>query len=79
MLDAKGLLIDVESLPSVFESLMGDNDISGEAIEVLPGKDGHRIKEWPKFTNDKCRESVEVVVQRAADRAKAALAAKEGQ
>ena len=76
MLETKGLLIDVESMPNVFKFLMGNNDISGEAIEVLPGDGGYRVKEWPEFTNEKCRESVEIVIQRATDAAQAASKAR---
>lgn len=63
--DAKGLLITVESLVESFESLLGTNDTSGEAIEILPGNGGHRIKECPEYTNEKCRESVELTLDRA--------------
>ncbi|CAK7200310.1 hypothetical protein SEUCBS139899_003001 [Sporothrix eucalyptigena] len=54
----KGLLITLESLTKAFEYLMGDSDVSGNAIEILPGNDGFRIKELPAFTNDEARESI---------------------
>ncbi|KAM5373448.1 hypothetical protein ACJZ2D_006942 [Fusarium nematophilum] len=63
--DAKGLLITVESLVESFEALLGANQTSGEAIEVLPGNDGYRIKERPEYTNEKCRQSVELTMERS--------------
>jgi NAD(P)-dependent dehydrogenase (short-subunit alcohol dehydrogenase family) len=56
----KGLLTEVDTLLDAFESLLGDSDISGAAVEVLPGNDGYRIKEHPEYTNEKCRESVDM-------------------
>lgn len=62
---AKGLLINVESLVQSFESLLDANDTSGEAIEILPGDDGHRIKESPEYTNEKVKQSVELTMDRS--------------
>ncbi|KAF5599670.1 15-hydroxyprostaglandin dehydrogenase [Fusarium pseudoanthophilum] len=53
--DAKGLLITIESLVKAFENLLGDCETSGEAIEILPGDDGSRIKERPEYSNEKCK------------------------
>ncbi|KAF5651458.1 15-hydroxyprostaglandin dehydrogenase [Fusarium sp. NRRL 25303] len=53
--DAKGLLITIESLVKAFESLLGDCETSGEAIEILPGDDGSKIKERPEYSNEKCK------------------------
>ncbi|KAL6407401.1 15-hydroxyprostaglandin dehydrogenase [Ilyonectria robusta] len=61
----KGLLITEDSLVAAFESLLGASDISGEAIEVLPGDGGWRIKEIPEYTNEKCRMSVEMTRDRS--------------
>jgi hypothetical protein len=63
--DAKGLLITVDSLVETFESLLGANDISGAAIEVLPGNEGHRVKEIADYTNEKVKESVEMTISRS--------------
>lgn len=63
--DAKGLLIHVDSLVKTFESLLGDNDISGAAIEVLPGEQGHRVKEIAEYTNEQVKESVELTIARS--------------
>ncbi|SCO89068.1 uncharacterized protein FRV6_13196 [Fusarium oxysporum] len=59
--DAKGLLITVESLVKAFENLLGDCETSGEAIEILPGDDGSKIKERPEYSNEKCKVSCEMV------------------
>ena len=61
---AEGLLISVESLVQSFESLLGANATSGEAIEILPGSDGSRIKERPEYTNEKVKRSVEMTMDR---------------
>lgn len=53
-------MITVESLIHAFEFVMGHSDVSGEAIEVLPGNDGYRIKEIAPFTNGKVEESIEI-------------------
>ncbi|EXJ71204.1 uncharacterized protein A1O5_06198 [Cladophialophora psammophila CBS 110553] len=63
--DARGLLIHVDSLVEAFESLLGASDVSGEAIEILPGNEGHRIKEIPEYTNEKVKESVELTQNRS--------------
>ena len=62
--EAKGLLVSVESLIEGLESLLGDCPTSGEAFEALPGKGGFRIKERTEYTNDGCRESVEMTEMR---------------
>lgn len=63
--DARGLCISVDSLVESFEFLLGDNPVSGEAIEILPGKEGHRIKERPEYTTDTVKESVELTLHRS--------------
>lgn len=62
--DAKGLLITVESLVKAFENLLGDCETSGEAIEILPGDDGSKIKERSEYSNEKCKVSCEMVEER---------------
>ncbi|KAJ5814260.1 uncharacterized protein N7503_001010 [Penicillium pulvis] len=62
---ARGLLISVDTLVEAFESLLGDSDTSGEAVEILPGDEGYRVKEIPEYTNDKCKESVEMTTDRS--------------
>lgn len=47
-----------------FESLLGDCETSGEAIEILPGDDGSKIKERPEYSNEKCKVSCEMVEER---------------
>jgi hypothetical protein len=61
----RGLLITVDSLVEAFESLLGENTTSGEAVEILPGSDGFRIKEIAEYTNDKVKESVEMTLNRS--------------
>lgn len=69
--EREGLLVPMKAILNAFESLMGADSTSGEAIEVLSGDAGARIKERPPYTNDKCRESVEMTNARS----KAAAAA----
>jgi hypothetical protein len=38
----RGLLISVDSLVEAFETLLGASEISGEALEVLPGSQGYK-------------------------------------
>lgn len=47
-------------MTKAFDYLMGESVVSGEAIEVLPGDDGFRVKEAPEFTNDIARAGVEL-------------------
>jgi hypothetical protein len=63
--EKQGLLISTESLVEAFESLLGPNAASGEAIEILPGNDGFRTKEEPEYTNDKVKQSVEMTLHRS--------------
>ncbi|KAJ3528540.1 hypothetical protein NM208_g10152 [Fusarium decemcellulare] len=63
--DAKGLLVTLESLVDSFEALLGADTTTGEAIEVLPGDEGHRIKERAEYTTDKCKQSVEMTIERS--------------
>lgn len=63
--DEKGLCISVDSLVESFEFLLGASKISGEAVEILPGKEGHRIKEIPEYSTDTVRESVELTQNRS--------------
>ncbi|KAF4454813.1 15-hydroxyprostaglandin dehydrogenase, partial [Fusarium albosuccineum] len=42
-----GLLVPMQSIMDSFEALMGANTASGDAIEVLPGDAGSRVKERP--------------------------------
>ena len=58
--DRHGLLVPMDSIMDSIESLLGASQTSGEAIEVLPGKDGWRIKERDPYTNEKCKESIEM-------------------
>jgi hypothetical protein len=62
--EAKGLLVSVEHLLKGVESLLGGCQTSGEALEALPGSGGLRIKERAEYTNDACRESVEMTEER---------------
>lgn len=50
----------METLFEAFESLLGRNETSGAAVEVLPAGEGFRIKESLDYTTDKVRESVEM-------------------
>lgn len=59
-----GLLVETEGLLQAFEALLGDAPGSGDAIEVLPGDGGFRVKERPEYTNEKCQISVEMVQER---------------
>lgn len=77
--DAKGLLITVDSLVKCFESLLGDCDTSGEAIEILPGNEGFVIKPGAEYTNEKCKESVEMTEERTYNAFKALKTATEAQ
>ncbi|KAF3003937.1 hypothetical protein E8E14_003011 [Neopestalotiopsis sp. 37M] len=43
--EKEGLFVPMDSVMECFESLLGANKTSGEAIEVLPGNAGWRIKE----------------------------------
>ncbi|GAB7356563.1 hypothetical protein MBLNU459_g7297t1 [Dothideomycetes sp. NU459] len=61
----KGLLISVDTLVEAFESLLGSSQISGEALEVLPGSEGHRVKENAEYTNEKVKQSVELTLARS--------------
>jgi NAD(P)-dependent dehydrogenase (short-subunit alcohol dehydrogenase family) len=61
----RGLLCETDVLVDAFESLMGTSETSGEAVEVLPGDEGFRIKEIPDYTTEKCRESVEMTHDRS--------------
>ncbi|KAF4981101.1 hypothetical protein FDECE_17747, partial [Fusarium decemcellulare] len=45
--DRDGLLVPMQSIMDSFEALMGANTASGDAIEVLPGDAGSRVKERP--------------------------------
>ncbi|KAH7142764.1 hypothetical protein B0J13DRAFT_445022 [Dactylonectria estremocensis] len=63
--DARGLLVTMDSVVQSFENLLGTNTMSGEAIEILPGDEGWRIKERAPFTNEKCQESVEMTHNRS--------------
>ncbi|KAH7142198.1 hypothetical protein EDB81DRAFT_843619 [Dactylonectria macrodidyma] len=63
--DARGLLVTMESVVQSFENLLGASTISGEAIEILPGDEGWRIKERAPFTNERCQESVELTQNRS--------------
>ncbi|EON98384.1 putative short chain dehydrogenase protein [Phaeoacremonium minimum UCRPA7] len=56
----KGLLITLGSLTKAFEHLMGKSDVSGQAIEILPGNEGFRVKEIPEFTNNIAMESIKM-------------------
>lgn len=62
--EEKGLLISVDTLVEAFESLLGGNGMSGEAVEVLPGSEGYRVKEIPEYTNEKVKQSVEMTLNR---------------
>lgn len=57
--EEKGLLVTLDALMDAFDYVM-TSDVSGEAIEILPGGDGHAIKEGPKFTDEKCKQSIEL-------------------
>ena len=73
--EREGLLVPMEILLNSFESLMGPDGTSGEAIEVLSGEVGARIKERVPYTNDKCRESVEMTNARSKATVSAAASA----
>ena len=60
--EEKGLLVSSEVIIESFESLLGTNATSGETIEVLP--DGYLVKKGAEYTNDRCKESVEMTYQR---------------
>ncbi|KAM3414447.1 hypothetical protein BST61_g9612 [Cercospora zeina] len=60
----EGLLVSYETVVSAFESLLGANTTSGEAIELLPGDQGFRIKERPEPTNEQVRRSLELTTER---------------
>lgn len=60
--EEKGLLVGPKILIESFESLLGTNTTSGETIEVLP--DGYLIKKGAEYTNERCKESVEMTYQR---------------
>lgn len=62
--DREGLCISVETLVASFESLLGESEVSGEAVEILPGAEGHKIKESPAYTNSKVQRSVELTLDR---------------
>ncbi|CAG9996232.1 unnamed protein product [Clonostachys byssicola] len=64
-IEAKGLLTPVETLLSAFEELLGDCTTSGEAIEILPGGGGSKIKERPEYTSEECKISVELAHARS--------------
>lgn len=63
--EKRGLLCETETLVAAFESLLGTNNTSGEAVEVLPADEGYRIKESLDYTSDKVRESVEMTHDRS--------------
>lgn len=63
--EKEGLFVPMDSVMECFESLLGANKTSGEAIEVLSGNAGWRIKERASYTNDKCKESVELTHNRS--------------
>lgn len=58
--EEKGLLVKHSSLVDAFESLLGGSGTSGEAVEVLPGNPEYQTKECPPYTNDRCKENVEI-------------------
>jgi hypothetical protein len=64
-IEAKGLLTPVETLLGAFEELLGDCTTSGEAIEILPGSGGSKIKERPEYTSEECKISVELAHARS--------------
>ncbi|CAH0047482.1 unnamed protein product [Clonostachys solani] len=64
-IEAKGLLTPVETLLGAFEELLGDCTTSGEAIEILPGGGGSKIKERPEYTSEECKISVELAHARS--------------
>ncbi|KAF5017646.1 hypothetical protein F66182_10396 [Fusarium sp. NRRL 66182] len=70
--DAKGLLITVETLVEAFENILGDCTMSGEAIEILPGGDGSKVKERVEYSNEKCKVSCDMVEERTYNAFKAA-------
>jgi hypothetical protein len=56
--EAKGLIVPIENLLAAFESLLGGSDVSGECLEIPPGKaegdvdeKGWVFKENVPFTN----------------------------
>ncbi|KAF5001546.1 hypothetical protein FDECE_10894 [Fusarium decemcellulare] len=57
--EARDHLITLEALTSAFEHVM-TTGISGEAIEVLSGDEGFLIRKDPEFTNEKCKQSIEL-------------------
>ncbi|VUC30738.1 unnamed protein product [Clonostachys rosea] len=64
-IEAQGLLTPVDTLLGAFEELLGDCTTSGEAIEILPGGGGSKIKERPEYTSEECKISVELAHARS--------------
>lgn len=60
--EEKGVLVSPETIVSSFESLLGTNPASGDAIEVMPGQ--FLVKPGAEFTNEKCEESVVLTYKR---------------
>ncbi|KAL1895499.1 hypothetical protein Sste5346_005308 [Sporothrix stenoceras] len=51
---------EIQFVTDAFESLMGPSEASGDAVEILPGSGGYRVKEIPVFTNEVAHESIKL-------------------
>ncbi|OAL23875.1 hypothetical protein AYO22_06051 [Fonsecaea multimorphosa] len=59
-----GVLVPMEKLLEAFESLLGENPMSGECLEVAP-KLGVRVVQFVPFINEESRLSAETTYERS--------------